>query len=68
MPRNVKNLVRCSNGRACLDYEELETSLAEIESVVNARLLNYIGEGADDPLPITSNQFLNNRRSTCAYS
>jgi hypothetical protein len=33
---------------------------------VSSRPLNYIGEGADDPLPITPNQFLNNRRSTCA--
>jgi hypothetical protein len=49
-----------------LAYDELEASLIEIESVINARPLNYIGEGADDPLPITPNQFLNNRRSTCA--
>ena len=30
------------------------------------RTLNYIGEEADDALPITPNQFLNNRRSFCA--
>jgi hypothetical protein len=41
-------------------------SLIETESLINARPLNYIGEGADDPLPITPKQFLNNRRSTCA--
>jgi hypothetical protein len=66
MVRSVKDLLRRSNGRACLDYMELEASLAEIESVINARPLSYIGEGADDPLPITPNQFLNNRRSTRA--
>ena len=33
---------------------------------MNARPFNYIGEEADDPLPITPNQFLNNRRSLCA--
>ena len=66
MVRSVKDLLRRSNGRACLAYDELEASLIEIESVINARPLNYIGEGADDPLPITPNQFLNNRRSTCA--
>jgi hypothetical protein len=64
MIRSAKDLLRRSNGRACLDYMELEASLIEIESVINARPLSYIGEGADDPLPITPNQFLNNRRST----
>jgi hypothetical protein len=66
MVRSVKDLLRRSNGRACLAYDELEVSLIEIESVVNARPLNYISDGADEPLPITPNQFLNNRRSTCA--
>ncbi len=66
MVRSVKDLLRRSNGRACLAYDELEASLIEIESVINARPLNYIGEGADDPLSIAPNQFLNNRRSTCA--
>ncbi|KAI9557107.1 hypothetical protein GHT06_016905 [Daphnia sinensis] len=66
MVRSVKDLLRRSNGRACLDYMELEASLIEIESVINARPLSYIGEGADDPIPITPNQFLNNRRSTRA--
>jgi hypothetical protein len=59
-----EDLLRRSNGRACLAYDELEVSLIKIESVINARPLNYIGEGADyfpDPLPITPNQFLNNR-------
>jgi len=66
MVRITKDLLRRSNGRACLEYDELEVSLIETESVINARPLNYIGEGVDDPLPITPNQFLNNRRSTCA--
>ncbi len=35
---------------------ELEVNLIEIESVINARPLSYIGEGADDSLPITPNQ------------
>jgi hypothetical protein len=66
MVRSVKDLLRRSNGRACLAYDELEASLIEIESVINARPLNYISDGPDEPLPITPNQFLNNRRSTCA--
>jgi hypothetical protein len=66
MGRSVKDLLRRSNGRSCLEYDELEVSLIEIESVINARPLNYVGEGINDPLPITPNQFLNNRRSNCA--
>jgi hypothetical protein len=66
MVRSVKDLLRRSNGRSCLKYDELEGSLIEIESVINARPLDYVGEGIEDPLPITPNQFLNNRRSNCA--
>jgi hypothetical protein len=66
MVRSVKDLLRRTNGRARLFYDEMEVNLIEIESVINARPLGYIGEGADDSLPITPNQFLNNRRSTCA--
>ncbi len=66
MVRITKDFLRRSNGRACFEYDEIEVSLIETESVINARPLNYIGEGVDDPLPITLNQFLNNRRSTCA--
>jgi hypothetical protein len=40
----------------------LDVSIIEIESVINTRPLNYIGEGADDSFPITLNQVLNNRR------
>jgi hypothetical protein len=64
--RSGKDLLRRSNRRSCLEYDELEVSLIEIESVINAQPLNYVGEGIDDPLPIIYNQFLNNRRSNCA--
>lgn len=64
--RSMKDLLRHSNGRACLTYEELETSLIEIKSFINARPLIYKGDRADDPLPLTPNQFLNNRRTTRA--
>ncbi|KZS03160.1 Uncharacterized protein APZ42_034187 [Daphnia magna] len=65
MVRTMKDLLKSSNGRACLEYDELEVSLIETESMVNARPLTYVAEGSDDPLPITPNQFLNNRRSNC---
>ncbi|XP_045036469.1 uncharacterized protein LOC123477115 [Daphnia magna] len=68
MLRTIKDLLRRSNGRACLENDELEVILIEIESVVNARPLTYVAEGSDDPLPITLNQFLNNRRSNCTPS
>ncbi|KZR95813.1 Uncharacterized protein APZ42_010202, partial [Daphnia magna] len=65
MVRTMKDLFRRSNGRACLEYDELEVSLIETESLVNARPLTYVMNGSDDPLPITPNQFLNNRRWNC---
>ncbi|XP_057365013.1 uncharacterized protein LOC130685709 [Daphnia carinata] len=65
MVRTMKDLLRRSNDRACIEYDELEVSLIDTESVVNARPLTYVAEGNDDPLPITPNQFLNNRRSNC---
>ncbi|KZS10474.1 Uncharacterized protein APZ42_025060 [Daphnia magna] len=65
MVRTMKHLLRRSNGHACLKYDEIEVSLIETKSVVNARPLIYVGKGNDDPLPITQNQFLNNRRSNC---
>lgn len=65
MVRIVKDLLRRSNGNSCLEYDELEICLIEIESVINARPLNYVGEEIDDPVPITSNKFLNNQPSNC---
>ncbi|XP_045033919.1 uncharacterized protein LOC123475376 [Daphnia magna] len=56
MVRTMKDLFRRSNGRACLEYDEIEVSLIETESVVNARPLTYVAEGSDDPLPITPHQ------------
>jgi hypothetical protein len=44
MVRITKDLLRRSNGRACLEYDELEVSLIETESVINAKPLNYIGD------------------------
>ncbi|XP_032796168.2 uncharacterized protein LOC116932517 [Daphnia magna] len=61
----MKDLLRPSNGRACLEYNKLEVSLIETERVVNARPLTYVAEGSDDPLTINPNQFLNNRCSNC---
>jgi hypothetical protein len=66
MVRSVKDLLRRFNRRACLDNMELEASIIEIESLINARPLSYILEGANDLLPITPNQFLNNQRPTRA--
>ncbi|KZS08160.1 Uncharacterized protein APZ42_027953 [Daphnia magna] len=66
MVRMMKELLRRSHGRACLENDELEASLNETERVVISRPLSYVAEGTDDPLPITPNQFLNNRRSNCS--
>lgn len=66
MVRMMKDLLRRSNGWVCLEYDELEASLIETESVLNSRPLSYVAEGSDEPFPITPNQFLNNRRSNCS--
>lgn len=49
MARTINDLIRLLNGHACL---ELECSLIETESMVNARPLTYVAEGSYDRSPL----------------
>ena len=58
MVRSVKDLLRRSNGPACLDYEELETSLAEIESVITHFIARPISTQEKEPTICSLSNFL----------
>ncbi len=57
MVRSVKDLLRRTNGRACLLYDELEVNLIEIESVINARPLSYMPISAREQTTRRQNSF-----------
>ena len=58
MVRSVKDLIRRSVGKASLTYDQLHTLLSEVEYAVNCRPITYVGEGDDDPIPLTPNQII----------
>ncbi|GFQ89051.1 uncharacterized protein TNCT_99181 [Trichonephila clavata] len=49
------------NGRSCLNYEEIQTTLMEIEAVINSRPLTFCEENKE-PLPLTPSHFLIGQR------
>lgn len=57
--RSIKELLRRMLGRSVLTYEELLTSLCDIEAVINGRPLTYISENPEDLNPLTPSMFLN---------
>ena len=58
MVRTVKAALKKSLGQRFLTKAELQTILTEIEACVNSRPLTFVGDGADDPLPLTPAHFL----------
>ncbi|XP_064463564.1 uncharacterized protein LOC135374554 [Ornithodoros turicata] len=62
--RTVKEALRRSLGRGCLTFEELTTTLCEVEAVVNSRPLTHVGTDAGDPEPLTPSHFLLGKRAT----
>ena len=58
MVRSVKDALKKSLGQRYLTKAELQTCLVEIEACVNSRPLTFVGDHADDPLPLTPAHFL----------
>ena len=56
--RSVKSALRKSLGSKCLTRCELETTLPEVESCINSRLLCAVGDEIDYANPLTSSHFL----------
>ena len=51
--RSVKELLRKVLGKALLTYTELYTVLTEVEAIINARPLTFVGDDIRDQEPIT---------------
>ncbi|XP_015119545.1 uncharacterized protein LOC107042856 [Diachasma alloeum] len=58
MVRSVKDLLRNVLGRACLDYEELNTVLCDCEAVINSRPITYMTEDPTQLAPLTPAMFI----------
>jgi len=56
--RSVKDLLKRMLGNKRLNYVELETSLCEVESVINHRPLTCVTEDQDDLVPLTPAMFI----------
>ncbi|GFR28923.1 integrase catalytic domain-containing protein [Trichonephila clavata] len=62
MVRSVKTPLKKILGRSCLNYEEIQTTLIEIEAVINSRPLTFLYEENEEPLPLTPSHFLIGKR------
>lgn len=56
--RILKDLLRKTLGRTCLNFEELQTILCDCEAILNARPLTYMSEDAVDCVTLTPSMFL----------
>jgi len=50
MVRSVKPCLTKTFGTARVDYEEFETTLVEVEGILNSRPLTYVTEDIEEPL------------------
>lgn len=62
MVRSVKTPLKKVLGRSCLTFEEIQTTLTEIEAVINGRPLTYVYEEGEEPMPLTPSHFLIGKR------
>ncbi|UYV77987.1 hypothetical protein LAZ67_15003105 [Cordylochernes scorpioides] len=61
--RVVKSLLVRMLGFSKLNYVQLETTLCEVESIINNRALSYISEDDQDLIPLTPQMFLQTNAS-----
>jgi len=54
MVRSVKPCLTKTFGTARVDYEEFETTLVEVEGILNSRPLTYVTEDIEEPLTPSS--------------
>ncbi|XP_057711992.1 uncharacterized protein LOC130929085 [Corythoichthys intestinalis] len=62
--RSVKTCLKRILGKTSLNFEELTTTLAEVEAVLNSRPLSYVSSDASEPQPLTPSHFLVGKRLT----
>jgi transposase InsO family protein len=58
----MKQILRRVLGQASLNYEELNTVLCDIESLINSRPLTYLSEDANDLVALSPSMFLQEAR------
>ena len=69
MVKVVKQPLKKTVGRTTLNYDELQTTMVEIEAIVNARPLTYVYDDEESiSTPLTPSHLLNGRRITSAPS
>ena len=56
--RTVKSALKKTIGLKTLTRSELETTIHEIEGVINSRPLTFVGDNIDDKSPLTPSHFL----------
>ena len=65
MVKTVKQSLKKSIGRATLSYDELNTILTEVESIINPRPLTYVYDDTESiSYPLTPSHLISGRRIT----
>ena len=69
MVKVVKQPLKKTVGRSTLNYDELQTTMVEIEAIVNARPLTYVYDDEESvSTPLTPSHLITGRRITSAPS